>query len=80
MVRSFLCLTPNGRASAARVLVEVHAAHVEHQFGVLFDEHHDVLLAEQGALADAPTLYGVPSRDRDRGSELDRLLGVSSHR
>jgi hypothetical protein len=35
----------------------------------------DVLLAEQVTLTNVPALYGVPSRDRDRGAESDRLLG-----
>ena len=34
----------------------------------------DVLLAEQVALAYVATLYGIPSRDRDRGAEPNRLL------
>ena len=42
----------------AELMMEV-TADVEHQFGVLFDEHDDVLLAEQVALTDAPTLCTV---------------------
>src|SRR5262245_1261967 len=35
----------------------------------------DVLLAEQVALTDIAALYGIPPSDRDRGPELDWLLG-----
>jgi hypothetical protein len=41
-------------AAVRAATVEVQTGHVGPQLGVLFDEHEDVLLAEQVALTQAP--------------------------
>src|SRR4029453_15010222 len=71
VLRDQLLVDPNRCLSIGAVIVD-HELDRTSKGTALFV---DVLLAEQVALTNVPALYGVPSRDRDRGAESDRLLG-----